>query len=1040
MKDGIYEQLLNNELKKELNDSKYFYKTRSILKYPEDAKILITEYVKEITRLALDCIQENDIDVDSDEEVLKEIKICNEILDLLRSRLNFDEYKDLDLSIDAEILEYAFKKINNNSFDDKNIIRPITSLAEPTLFTNSSKEISLLSELRKEIASSDEIMLLVSFIKMTGLMPIYEDLKQFTNKGKKLRVISTIYTKATEYKAIEKLLELPNTTIKISYETSNQRLHAKAYIFKRYNGFSTFYIGSSNLSKAALVYGDEWNVKLTEKNSPIIFKNVMSEFESYWNSYDYKTVNNTDEDKSKLKDALEYKQEQNNYYQNLMTYKPYDYQERILEKLTVEREIYHRNRNLIVAATGVGKTVLAAFDFKNFLEKNPNAKFLFVVHRQEILEKSRDTFRQILKDANFGELYVGNYKPNNIDSLFTTPLGLENIMKNVDSNYYDYIVADEIHHGAAKTYERFLNYFNPKILLGLTATPERMDGKDITEYFCNSIAAEVRLPEAINQKLLVPFQYYGITDPTDLSNVRWSSYGYNNNDLDKLFVENELSAKNRVVAIINNLFKYIDDINKVHGLGFCSTVKHAEYMANQFNENNIPSICITGNSNKELRKKAIKDIESGKIKFIFTVDLYNEGIDIPCINVELFLRPTDSLTIFLQQLGRGLRNYNNKDYLLVLDFIGECNKNFNYIEKLKALIGVDDISIKESIINGFPIVPVGCSIVLEKVAKEYILANVKSNTNNRQAIIEMMQNFEKISHKELNLYNFVSYYKLDINDVYKNGISFYRLLTESGIRNFIEKSPIESDIVNKLKNLLTINSPKFINYLRSFLNKENNVHNKLLDGMIYYTFFNKIPKKEGFKDILDALEFIKNSECLNYEINEICNYLYNSLEVLPLNNDLDFECPLEIYGIYSQAQIYSAFGVFDENYSGPMLQGVWYIKEKNQNIFLITINKDSSHFGESIAYDDYAINDELFYWQTQNSVADNGVVLNRYIYSDGKISLFVRENRKDNGKACPYIYLGEAEYVSHSGSKPVSIVWKLKHKIPAVYLQWMKRH
>ena len=1039
MKDGIYEQLLNNELKSKLNNSEFFYKTNTILKSPENAKNLITEYLKEVTRKALDCIQEKNVDVEDSERVLKEIEICNEILDLLRTKLDFDEYKDLDLSMDAEVLEYAFKKLNNNSFDGKNIVRPVTSLVEPTLFTNSSKEISLLSELRKEIASSDEVMLLVSFIRMTGLMPIYEDLKEFTAKGKKLRVISTTYTKATEYKAIEKLLELPNTSIKISYETENQRLHAKAYIFKRNNGFSTFYIGSSNLSRSALVYGDEWNVKLTEKNSPQIFQNVISEFETYWNSYEYKTLNNTEEDKNKLKEALSYKTENVNVYQNLMTYKPYDYQEKILEKLEVEREIYHRNRNLVVAATGVGKTVLAAFDFKNFLEKNPNARFLYVVHRQEILKKSCDTFRQILKDANFGELYVGNYKPENINRLFTTPLGLENIMKQVDSDYYDYIVADEIHHGAAKTYTNFLNYFNPKLLLGLTATPERMDGQDITEFFCNTIAAEMRLPEAINNKLLVPFQYYGITDPTDLSNVRWSSFGYNNSDLDKLFVENEANANVRVNTIIENLFKYIDDIDKVHGLGFCSSINHAEYMADKFNENNIPSICLTGNSDSNLRNNAIKDLESGKIKFIFTVDLYNEGVDIPCVNVELLLRPTDSLTIFLQQLGRGLRKHINKDYLIVLDFIGECNKHFNYADKFKALIGIEGVSVKDSINNGFPMLPVGCSIALERVAEEYILSNIKANTSNRQVIIEMLQKFEETTHKELTLYNFINHYKLNINDIYKKDVSFYRLLTEAGIKCFTEKNSIENAIVGRLKNLLTINSPKFINYIKSLLNYENINHNELLDTMTYYTLFNKLPEKEGFKNIIEALEFVKNSECLNYEINEICNYLYNSLEVLPIKNDLNFDCPLEVYGVYSQAQLYSGLGVFNEKYAGPMLQGVWYLKEQNHDIFLVTINKESSHFGESIAYEDYAINDELFHWQTQNSVADGSDTLNRYINSNGRVSLFVRINRKENNQASPYIYLGEAEYVSHSGSKPVGIVWKLKHKIPAKYLDKMMK-
>ena len=381
----------------------------------------------------------------------------------------------------------------------------------------------------------------------------------------------------------------------------------------------------------------------------------------------------------------------------------------------------------------------------------------------------------------------------------------------------------------------------------------------------------------------------------------------------------------------------------------------------------------------------------------------------------------------------------NKDYLIVLDFIGECNKHFNYADKFKALIGIEGVSVKEAINNGFPMLPVGCSIALERVAEEYILSNIKANTNNRQVIIEMLQKFEETTHKKLTLYNFVNHYKLDVNDIYKKDVSFYRLLTEAGIKNFSEKAPIENAIVGKLKNLLTINSLKFINYIKHLLNNDNVVHNELLDRMTYYTLFNKLPEKEGFNNIIEALDFVKNSECLNYEINEICNYLYNSLEVLPTSHDLNFECPLEVYGIYSQAQLYSGLGVFTEKYAGPMLQGVWYLRENNHDIFLVTINKESSHFGESIAYEDYAINDELFHWQTQNSVADGSDTLNRYINSNGRISLFVRINRKENGQASPYIYLGEAEYVSHSGSRPVGIVWKLKHKIPAKYLDKMMK-
>lgn len=459
-------------------------------------------------------------------------------------------------------------------------------------------------------------------------------------------------------------------------------------------------------------------------------------------------------------------------------------------------------------------------------------------------------------------------------------------------------------------------------------------------------------------------------------------------------------------------------------------------MSDKFNENNIKSIYLTGESRDEDRESAIKKLESGEIKFIFTVDLYNEGIDIPCINVELLLRPTDSLTIFLQQLGRGLRKNENKDYLTVLDFIGEANKNFNYINKLKALIGHNEVSVKDSIENDFPLLPAGCSIYLEKVAEKHILANVKANTSTRKHLVELLQKFEETTGKELTLNNFLTHYKINIHEFYKKDYSFYRLLTEAGIKKFEEVSN-ENDVISKLKNLFSINSPKFIIYIRKLMLGDY-VEDELLFTMTYYTFYNKIPIKEGFISMKEALQNIKSSKCLNFEVNQICDYLYNNLNLKTVKNDLSFYSPLEVYGIYNQAQIYSGLGVFNAKYSGPMLQGVWYLKEKNHDIFLCTLNKEESHFGESISYNDYPINEELFSWQTQNSVSTNSEILNRYIHSDGRVSLFVRINRKEYGNASAYMYLGEAKYISCDGSKPVTIVWKLNNKIPAEYLLKMK--
>lgn len=303
--------------------------------------------------------------------------------------------------------------------------------------------------------------------------------------------------------------------------------------------------------------------------------------------------------------------------------KPYSYQKEILENLQAEREIFGRYRNLVVAATGVGKTVISAFDYKRFREKNSRARLLFVAHREEILKKSRDTFRYICKDLNFGELLVGNNKPESIENLFVSiqSLNSSKLVERTTPDFYDYIVIDEVHHGAAQSYQKLLEYYKPKVLLGLIATPERMDGADITKYFDKRMAYEMRLPEAIDNKLLCPFQYFGVSDFIDLSNLKWTRGGYEVSELENVYVLDTEIAKRRASDIIKNTVKYVDDIDNVKGLGFCVSIKHAEFMAEEFNKVGIPSIVLTGNSNEEVRKNVSQNLKNGDIKFIFIVDL-----------------------------------------------------------------------------------------------------------------------------------------------------------------------------------------------------------------------------------------------------------------------------------------------------------------------------------------------------------------------------------------------------------------------------------
>mgnify|MGYP000700692097 FL=1 len=444
---------------------------------------------------------------------------------------------------------------------------------------------------------------------------------------------------------------------------------------------------------------------------------------------------------------------------------PYSYQQEILDKLEAERTVRGYTRNLVVAATGTGKTVISALDYKRFCKQHPGkvCRLLFVAHREEILRQSLYAFRAVLKDANFGELFVGNYRPEGIDHLFLSiqTFNSQDFTAKTAPDFYDYIVVDEFHHAAAPTYQKLLSYYQPQTLLGLTATPERMDGKSVLPYFNNRIAAEIRLPEAIDRKLLCPFQYFGVTDTVDLNTLKWNAGGYDKNELSNLYTLSGAVANRRADLVVSSLLKYVTDIDEVKGLGFCVSIEHAEFMCRYFNDHGIPSIFLTGKSSDEERKTAKGKLVSGEVRFIFVVDIYNEGVDIPEVNTVLFLRPTESLTIFLQQLGRGLRLAEDKECLTVLDFIGQANKRYNFEDKFAALLSNTTRSVTREIKDGFVSAPKGCYIQLEKKAAKYILDNIRASYGNTAGLVSRVASFTEDSGLDLTLANFLDYYHLD---------------------------------------------------------------------------------------------------------------------------------------------------------------------------------------------------------------------------------------------------------------------------------------
>ena len=1039
---GLYEQVINNQLNSELAEIPEARKAVAPIDKAEASKVL-AQYLADVVQKGLDNVADNGGDISA------QIALTNQIVDLIQNTTREADFAALGVDQRAEQLLALLRETDPRLAVGKtaaDLSRPETSIAQSSLFTGAIHEPQMYTELKKEIVSADRIDMLVSFIKWSGLRLLMDELREFTQNGGELRIITTSYMGATDIKAIEELRQLPNTKIKVSYDTKRTRLHAKTYVFYRNTGFTTAYVGSSNLSNAAISSGLEWNVKVTKKDLPETIDKIAATFESYWNSSEFEYY--SEDQKERLACALRAEKyiDGTNPEVYTMDILPYSYQQEILDKLEADRKVRGYNRNLVVAATGTGKTVISALDYKRFRKQNPGrpCRLLFVAHREEILKQSLYTFRAVLKDANFGEMFVGSYKPDSIENLFISiqTFNSQDFTAKTNPDYYDYIIVDEFHHAAAPTYQKLLAYYQPQILLGLTATPERMDGKSILPYFNNRIAAEIRLPEAIDRKLLCPFQYFGVTDTVDLDTLKWSAGGYDKGELTRVYTLSGAMANRRADLVIGSLLKYVTDINDVKGLGFCVSIEHAEFMCRYFNEHNIPSMFLTGHSPDEERKAAKQRLVDGEVRFIFVVDIYNEGVDIPEVNTVLFLRPTESLTVFLQQLGRGLRLAEDKECLTVLDFIGQAHKKYNFEDKFAALLSNTTRSVTREIKDGFVSVPKGCYIQLEKQAAKYILENIRASYGNTAGLVARAATFEEDSGLELTLKNFLDYYHLDPRSIYKFS-SFSRICARAdAIEDF--KEPLEDTLTKAFARLSVINSRRWIAFLLSVLPRLDDVNfdtltdvEKRMLQMFYITVWGKAADSWDNEEVLDNLYALSDSTILINELICLLQYQYEKIDFIDEPVDLGFDCPLDLHCTYTRDQLLVAM---DFMKPATVREGVKWLPEKQLDVFFVTLNKSDKDYSPTTMYNDYSINETLFHWQSQSTTAVGSPTGQRYINhrsKDSKVLLFVREFKSDRltGSAEAYTYLGTASYVTHTGSKPMNITWKLDRPIPAKYLK-----
>jgi superfamily II DNA or RNA helicase/HKD family nuclease len=927
--------------------------------------------------------------------------------------------------------------------------RPDTPLGQSALLTGSSRTPSLQSQLIKELESCDRADWLVSFIKYPGILPLLPALRKFTaapssDGSPRLRIATTSYMGATDTKALRELLTLPNTEIRVSLDTKRTRLHAKAYLFHRDSGFGSAYVGSANVSKAALNAGLEWTAKISQFETQHLWDHAIATFDSHW------------EDKTEfvpctaatIEDvAIAIRIERGGVKDEstvipLFHLRPYGFQQVILEDIAAER-MAGKRKHLIIAATGTGKTMVAAFDYRNFRREHGGAcRLLFVAHREEILNQAIITFRQVLGDPDFAHKLAGGADPPSHDHLFCTVQSWNSRkLHTLDPRFYDYVVLDEAHHGPAQSYQKLIDSIEPRSLLGLTATPERHDGRDIRNDFGGTFTHELRLPEAVERSLLSPFHFYGIPDypGVDFSALRWVRGGYDIQELEDLLNTND----GRADWIIRQTDRHVADVRRVRGLGFCVSQAHAYFMAEKFTSAGIPARALTSKSTREERYTIQKQLRYREINFIFTVDLYNEGVDIPFIDTVLFLRPTESVTIFLQQLGRGLRLHEEKAQLTVLDFIAPQNQRFDFISRFRALSMRPQRRIDEQIVSGMPFVPAGCFIQLEQKAQEYVLQNIRNATLRLRGNTFIREIEKLLSHsgRSVTLEHILDWFHLaDPDEIYKRGLPSTLTARASGEVTAAEATPDSRyNLHENFRKLLLADDPLLLQDIVHLLTTGRTQYRQtklLLHSLLWNT---KKPE-DGSLDTVHR--YLLSHPGVRTDLLELIGWLEK--RVTPIKGK---QCSstgqLHLHASYTREQVMFSCekGTFEKPFHTR--EGVVHVPHSKSDIFFADINKDEADFSPTTMYEDYAITERLFHWQSQAATSEDSPTGRRYINHEREgytPLLFIRERKKRaNGVTSPYFFAGPLQYRRHTGSKPMSIIWELAHPLPARVLEWARR-
>ncbi|MCG3680769.1 DEAD/DEAH box helicase [Aliarcobacter butzleri] len=882
----------------------------------------------------------------------------------------------------------------------------------------------------------------VAFINFSGIQLLLDSFKKLEEKNIKGKILTSTYLNFTQIKALEKMKKFKNIELKIyDCEVTNIGFHSKSYIFEFKDDYKIL-IGSSNITASAFKSNIEWNVKTVTKKDDIFLKDVLNEFGTLWK-------NSIDVDDKFLTSYSNFLNSQNKEFKsfNSNQIKTNFMQEKALEKLENLRKKGEK-KALIIAATGSGKTYLSAFDVKNFKAKT----ILFLVHRENILIKAKQSFENILPQINSFGLYTGNKKEQDKNYLFSTIQTMSSNFLEFSQDFFEYIIIDEAHHVASPSYKKILDYFKPKFLLGLTATSNRMDGNSIYEVFDENIALDIRLNEALEHNLIVPFHYYGISDI--------QSIDYENVDLAKIdLLAKLLSVNKRVDFIIDKMNFYSNSGNKRKVLGFCVSKEHCNFMSEEFNKKGINSITLTSEDSISKREEYIQKLENenDSLEVIFTVDIFNEGIDIPSINMVLFLRPTNSPIVFVQQLGRGLRKYKNKEFLTVLDFIGNHKKA--YLIAL-ALVGnkmIDKESIKLSLENNFADFK-NAFISMDEISKNRILEQInKENFNQLKYLKEQYFEVRNILGKVPTLVDYLQFEDvinpLKFIDESKSYIEFLAKVEENKKLKELVLNENFIKAIRFIENELPIKRVYEFVILKYLLNNdfcdENIVFkilNKYLDKVDKETIIHSFLYLKG--DFLDSAQSSRYLKLINYE-NKIARKT-KEFEALLKNENYKkiFEDSLN-FGIYNYEEEFSStdFGKpFLKLYSKynmlniaklcnfpkihSSFRGSGFLKYEND--FFLFINLEKEKFSKSANYHNAFLSKDVFTYQSKPSHSSDkgdGQRLCENKKFGVKLHIFVRKFVQVDKKTQDFIYLGVANSIKYWDNKPINLELKLENPL-----------